>query len=136
MSYDLQTMLIELRASHRRLPKPVDSKVHEALDRYLSVDWSATDMLEALIDEISTSVSVGSGLDRAVGQKTDEEDEDGIDKVLKAYNESIESGRVKSIKEFLARYMPGVSEDYASKIKRRLANRLRHVIRTRPADSR
>jgi hypothetical protein len=37
------------------------------LDKVIAGKWSANDLLEMMVDEISTAASVGSGLDRAIG---------------------------------------------------------------------
>lgn len=93
-------------APRRRLPSRIDPTINEKLDHLISGRWTADDLIEMQMDEISTSAAVGTGTDRQLGG--------GASKLFRSYEDYLaRTGKKKSrrtLDEYLDESSPGLSE--------------------------
>lgn len=102
----LKKMVSEARSSPRR--RAVSSnKADGYASMLVSGIWEADDAIEALLDEMSTSVNVGQGIEKPIGT---------VPNLVQQYLKK--RGRKKPSKtsawEFLQRVAPGLSETLSS----------------------
>jgi hypothetical protein len=86
------------------------------LDPAINGDWTVTDLIEQRIDEVSTAVSVGSGLSSPLGQELDD---DALERLVNQFLEQ----RWDSVKSFLNAVAPGMPRS----MRRRFRELLRDV---------
>ena len=92
--------------------KGVAASVQEKMDAINSGRWTVEDVVEMHVDEISTAGSVGSGLDKGIGNRENEEEKWG--KIVRKYEEYLAKTRTEastsSAKKFLSETAPGLRD--------------------------
>lgn len=83
---NLSSAIDRMYATSLRAPRTTprvltDVALDEAVDRCLAGKWSAEDLIETRVDELSTAASVGSGPARAL-RMSDEDEKETLEKLL------------------------------------------------------
>jgi hypothetical protein len=93
------------------------------MDRLIYEGWSADDMIELTVDEVSVAGSVGSGTDRRIGSHLRYGFDDKLEKIFKEYEEFLARSKERSTPNKLREF--GESRGLPESLAKRLVERMK-----------
>lgn len=116
--------------------KPVAVRAIPNLEKVMAGEWSANDLLECMVDEVSTAAAAGSGADRPLGvsvkpvalQPEDEEETKKFNEAIRGVRKFLEANPMHAgdldliVHLYLEQSMPG---NYTKELRKRLVCMLR-----------